>query len=146
MEVVSTITERVVAHVPRVSRRTATLDGQNHLPHRVFSGLLVRGQGDLTGAAAMGGLSLKTKGLVLANLHDILFDQLVDIGALFAWKIAAIRKQGIGVNMISPIRYRCLHDEVAICKHDCCDKQGHRLGPEKMHLGSGGRILFKRRI
>lgn len=146
MELISAVTERIVAHVPRVSRRAATLDGQDHLPHRLFSGLLVRSQGDLTGAAAMGGLSLEAKALVLANLHDILFDQFVDIGALFAREVAAVGKQGVAVEMIRPIRYRRFHDEVAICMRECCDKQSHQLGSEKMHLCSGGRSVFKRRI
>ena len=59
-------------------------------PLRVLGRLLIRRQGNLAGATAVSGLAAKAEGLILADGHDILLDELVDIVTLLARKVASV--------------------------------------------------------
>lgn len=45
----------------------------------------------------MGGLAYEAEGLGLADGHDVLLDDFVDIGALLAGEVAAVGEQRVGV-------------------------------------------------
>lgn len=121
------VKEGTHAKIARVGGRTTTLDAVDDLPHRILGGLLVGRQGNLAGAAAMRSLASEAKGLRLADGHDILLDQLVDVVALLAGEVATIGEERVGVDMIGAVRDRRLHDDMAMCDADDCRDQRREL-------------------
>ena len=80
------------------------MDGLDDFEDGVFGWWGIAGEGDLTGASAVGGLALEADGLRAVDGHDVPLCDVVDSIALFAGPVGARRFERIGVEGCSAVR------------------------------------------
>ena len=103
-EGVGSVAERIGAHVARVRGGAAALDGLEDFEDGVFGRWGVAGEGDLTGASAVGGLALEADGLGAVDGHDVPLGDFVGSVALFAGPVGAGGFERVGVEGCGAVR------------------------------------------